>query len=247
MGAVESVDSPLLPPNRQESLLTETATDIALARLPSLPPIESAFGLPGGSIDQNGLVLGDRTLSFEEWAAMGHGLSRFNRWSRFAVGDWLNWGAEHLDEDMWAQAIEAAPSERYEVGSRITGLKVETLRNYASLCHRVPVGVRRVELGFSDHEPVAALDAEQQVIWLERMVENSWDRAELRQAIKDAFSAAPVEGGDDEVVVLPPISIHQRKEEILDLIYANAQPTEQGGALISAEVWAQVRAVCGDE
>lgn len=238
-----------LDEQQQASDHAEASAEIALARLPELSLVESTFGLPGDSVHQNGLVLAGRTAEFDDWTQMGHSVARFNRWSRFALGDWLNWGAEMWpDGDLWAQAVEATPDERYAVASRVTGLKVETLRDYARVCERVPVGIRRTELGFSDHKPVAGLDPADQVIWLERMIQNGWDASQLKEEITAATRGPASEDDDGAVVVLdPPSSTADRAFEVLQLVASQGQPTSDGGLLVPAEVAAQVRALVGEE
>lgn len=229
----------------------ETKTDeVALSRLPEPAKVENAFGLPTGAVDINGLSLGGNILTYEEWERMGHQISQFGRWTSFAIGDWLNWGMEAFAEsDVWAQATEATPSERYDVGNRVTGLRVETLRNYSSVCNRVPIENRRSELSFRSHDAVAALDLEDQVVWLDRAVDNGWDSVDLREAIRDSKTAPPAD--DDEPgttqVLDPPLSIGERIEQAARLVYNQGQPTSEGGALVPAEPWAQLAAALGEE
>lgn len=229
----------------------EASRELELSRLPEPSQLEILFKLPENTIDPNGLDLTPtHQLTYEQWEEIGHYIGRFSRWSRFALGDWLNYGAEAFAEnDAWAQATEANPQERYDVAHRVTGLKVETLRNYASLCDRIKVGVRRVELGFSEHEPVAALDPEDQSAWLARAVEESWDRGQLRDAIRESRNPQPFEGGDapPEVLPVPQMSIGERAFDLVQLVVNQGQPTSDNGLLVSAEIAAQCRALVGEE
>lgn len=226
-----------------------TVEEVALARLPEPSVIETAFGLPAGAVELNGLNLAASDLAYDAWEQMGHYLGAFNRWSRFALGDWLNWGAERFagDGDIWAQATEATPSERYDVARRVTGLKVETLRNYASVCARVARPVRRVELGFSEHDAVAALDEAEQIEWLAKAVEEGWAREELRAAIREAKNPTP-EDDDGQVVQDPAeVSSGERAFEVLQLIVSQSQITSDGGLLVPPEIAAQARAAVGED
>lgn len=237
-----------------------TVEEVALARLPEPSMIENAFGLPAGAVELNGLNLAAADLEYPAWEQMGHFLGAFNRWSRFALGDWLNWGQERFagDGDIWAQATEATPSERYDVAHRVTGLKVETLRNYASVCGRVPrkllngEGVqadhRRVELGFGEHEAVAALELGDQAYWLNRAVEESWNREDLRNAIREAKNPTSEEDDDGgQVVHEEELSTGERAFEVLQLIVGRSQVTSDGGLLVPPEIAAQARAAVGEE
>ncbi len=47
----------------------------------------------------------------------------------------------------------------------------------------VPHANRRLELGITMHQAVAKLPVDEQAGWLDRAIENGWDRATLRDAI----------------------------------------------------------------
>ena len=221
------------------------AYDIALARLPNLAAdIEPAFHLPPGSVHLRGLALTDTEMEFGDWTGILHNIGEFNEWSRFALGDALVFGEALFGEDS-SQAVEGTASELYDVAARITGLKPQTVENYASVARRVPLDVRRVELPFGMHEAVRALDREDQIRYLGLAVENSWDREQLRAAIKGEMTPAAEPG--EQTVVEKPLTVAQRALEVLTLVAAEGQPTSDGGAVIPATVWAQVRAAVGDE
>jgi hypothetical protein len=223
-----------------------TAVDVALSRLPELEQVGVALALPAGSIDVNGLRLTNPATTFDEWQQYGHVIGAFGRWHRFALGDWLLFGEAIFGEES-AQAVESTASERYDVAQRVTGLQIETLRNYVRICQLVPLPIRRVELDFSIHEAVAALDREDQIYWLAQAVENGWDRASLRQAIKDAKNPP----ADDDVDVLPPadppMTRYEQLQEAAARVFHQAQPTSEGGALVPAEPWSAFCAALGEE
>jgi len=83
------------------------------------------------------------------------------------------------------------------------------------------------------------------VYWLNEAVVNGWDRETLRAEIKKAKSGEPTQG--QQTVIDRPASLAQRALEVLNLVAHQGQPTSDGGAVISAEVWAQVRSVIGEE
>lgn len=228
-----------------------TATEIALARLPDLREVEASLHLPGGSIRPCGLEITKTDATFEEWTSWCHVSGFFSAWSRWALGDLILFGERLFGEDEASQAVEGTASERYDVAHRITGLKVATLQNYVSLCHSVPIEVRRVELDFTVHEAVRALEREQQVYWLDQAVLNGWTRDELKEAIRDAQTAD--EAGEDgdgpargEVVDDGP-SIAERVERAARLCFNSAQPTAEGGALVPAAPWKQLAEALGEE
>jgi len=220
------------------------ALKIAESRLPALREVGQLFLFPPDSVHLRGLVLTDTAMEFDTWTTILHNIGEFAESSRFWLGDALAFGADLFGEDH-AQAVEGTPQELYDVAHRITGLKVATLENYASLCRSVPLDVRRVELGFTIHEAVRALDREEQVYWLNEAVVNGWDRETLRAEIKKAKSGEPTQG--QQTVIDRPASLAQRALEVLNLVAHQGQPTSDGGAVISAEVWAQVRSVIGEE
>lgn len=227
--------------------MTETATETAVARLPDFGQLELAFELPEGTLHPNGLQLTNPDMTFDSWTQIMHRIGAFARWSRFALGDALLFGEAVFGEDS-AQAVEGTAAERYDVAQRVTGLQVATLQNYASLCARIPIPVRRIELDFSTHEPVAALERDEQVYWLEQAVVNGWDRGALRQAIKDAKNPPAEDDGVDAVMVLDaPLSRTERLEQAAALVYQTGQPTSEGGALVPPDSWRQLAAALGEE
>lgn len=217
---------------------------VALARLPDMRGVERGFELPEGSIHASGLSLTNPDTTFEEWTEIGHRIGHFRRWSQFALGDWILFGEAIYGEES-AQAVEGTTSERYDVANRVTGLQVPTLQRYALVCGRVPLPIRREELDFGCHHVVSGLERPDQIYWLQEAVENAYTEAELRQAIRD-HQAPPAEDGDGEVVD-PPLSVAQQIEEAARLVYNQAQPTSDGGALVAAEPWHQLAAALGEE
>jgi hypothetical protein len=226
--------------------LAQEAYDIAEARLPALNDVGDVFAFPPGSVHLRGLVLTDTAMEFDDWTRILHNIGEFSESSRFWLGDTLAFGADLFGEDH-AQAVEGTPQELYDVAHRITGLKVPTLENYASLCRSVPLDVRRVELGFTVHEAVRALDRDEQVYWLNEAVVNGWDRETLRAEIRAAKKGEPVPEKGQQEILDRPVSLAQRALEVLNLVAHQGQPTSDGGAVISAEVWAQVQAVIGED
>lgn len=222
------------------------ATEVALARLPDFGGVEQLFLFPQGSLKHSGLELTNPDMQFEDWQKIGHLIGFMSRWSKFALGDWLNFGAAIFGED-YAQGVEGTPSERYDVAHRITGLEVATLQNYASICGRIALSTRRIELNFSMHEPVAGLEPEEQGEWLDRAVTEGWTREELRIAIKEAKNPQ-LEPGDQEVVDSDDgsMTISERIEQAARLVYGQAQVTSEGGAIVPAEPWHQLAAALGE-
>lgn len=223
-----------------------TSTDLAVRTAEQFAPLEAASNLPQGSIHLLGLQLTDHSMTLDEWQDIGRNLGSARRWSAFALGDWLNFGEELYGESA-AQGVEGAPAERYDVAHRVTGLEEGTLRNYSSVCRRVSLDRRRVELDWGHHEAVAALEPDEQIRWLQTAVDKSMTRDELRQAIKDEKNPVEDDGEGGSVTVLPNLSLSERKDALLELIYQQAQPDSDGNYVVPGEVIAQVAAVLGRE
>jgi hypothetical protein len=97
---------------------------------------------------QNGLQI-HPDVSYEEWAAYGRYLGRGYSAMQWAIGDWINFG-EHKFGEMYAQALND------------TDLAYGTLRNYASICARIPSVNRDPRLRFHQIKHVACLELDEQ-------------------------------------------------------------------------------------
>lgn len=225
-----------------------TSLETVRERLPRpLSEVEAALGLPGGSFDPRGLKIPDAAeVGIDEWSVFGHTLCFMREWTSWSVGDWLVWGERVYGDAEASSVVDSDPQDRYNVASRITGLEVATLMDYASQCSRIPLENRRVELNFGVHKPVMALSSEEQIYWLDQAVINGWRREDLRDAIKAAKNPPADEKGDQEVVD-PPLSIAQRVERAARLVYNQAQPTDDGGVLVPADPWHQLAEALGEE
>lgn len=232
---------------------TKPGTDLATSireeeeteQLSVFAELERIVNLQPGTITLVGLDLRNPDMRYEDWEALGHGLGELHRWTNWAIGDWFNFGEDLFGEDEALQATEPTRADRLDVLNRRTGLDPATLANYSSQCRRIRLGVRRVELKFTVHTAVTGLDEPEQVEWLQKAVDNNWNREELRQAIKDAKNP-PVDGAAPEVIDRPKSS-GEVALEVLSLVAHTAQPTSDGGAFVPAETFAQVRAAVGEE
>lgn len=82
---------------------------------------------------------------YEEWAAYGKTLAKRYSGIQWQIGDWINAG-EALYGEMYVQAVEE------------TRLTYGTLRNYASICARIPQINRNPKLLFHQAKHVACLE-----------------------------------------------------------------------------------------
>lgn len=117
--------------------------------------------------------------------------------------------------------------------------------NIASVCRRVAKSRRREELPFSIHAEVSKLDPDDQVLWLDRCLENGWTRSELRDQIRAALAGDPepdpVGGGGGDGP-----SIAERIEAAARVVWQTGQPTSDGSAIIPPESWSQLGSALGE-
>lgn len=105
---------------------------------------------PGFTFTVTGLAI-DPKVTFEQWERYGRKLQIIERGIQWAIGDWIIFGENKWGE-VYAQAID------------VTGLKVKTLQNYASVAKAIPRSRRRDSdvVDFSTHAEVASLEPEEQ-------------------------------------------------------------------------------------
>lgn len=94
-------------------------------------------------------------LSLAGWLAQGQKLGHMGRSAGWWIGDWLRYG-------------NAAYGERYVRAARATGYDVQTLMNMVYVASRFPASRRRENLSWSHHEALAALEPEEQDMWLDQ-------------------------------------------------------------------------------
>lgn len=227
--------------------MTDTAVAVPDVQQATFQQLEQAANLPSGSITLVGLQLTDPDMDYDAWEQLGRGLGNVRRWTSWAIGDWYNFG-EALYGQEASQATEGTREERMDVLTRVTGLAPATLANYASICSRIPMSRRRVDLDFGVHEPVAALEPDEQTYWLQQAVDEGWGRDELRRAIRDALNPP-----SDEPQVVPAdpaadgLTVGERIEAAARLVYHQAQRASDGTVIVPPEPFAQLGAALGEE
>ncbi len=111
----------------------------------------------------------DRDLSYEEWEAVGSGLSRIGAAVNWWIGDWINYG-EHEYGQKYTQALELF-GEQYEYNM---------LARMASVSRRVDFSIRILNLSWSHHLEVAALDEDAQSALLNKAAQFNLSVSQLR-------------------------------------------------------------------
>jgi len=176
----------ILPTTREVAMSGVDSQEIALPDEPDERGASESFLAEYGiKLDETHLEL-PPDLDFEDFTSVCARLNRFSRAMPWYIGDALLHG-------------ERAYGDAYYQASAEFDMRPETLMNYVSICRWVPPEVRRADLGFTHHAPIAKLrksgrkrsdpavpDVKTQRYWLELAVEKRWNRDELREAIAAA-------------------------------------------------------------
>ncbi len=110
-----------------------------------------------------------RDVKIDEYWAFFEGIFAVIKQSQWVIADMIVGGEARFDLS-------------YKTIAERTGLKTETIRQYAYVSRNV--SIRIDELTFAHHHAVINLSPAQQKKWLQRAVENEWSVAELRRQIK---------------------------------------------------------------
>lgn len=164
-------------------------------------------GDPG---DYRGHENGDEEVgfAFDDMGLVVHGSPTWERWylecgelqvlwqrTPLALGDMLVYG-----EQRWG--------ERYAEAISVTGLAVQTLMNYRSICARFPRAERKPGLTIGHYAALQHLDDLQAKGWARAASENEWTRQDLTDALaaRNASPEKPLRFGlrltADEVLAL---------------------------------------------
>lgn len=149
----------------------------------------------GVEISLTGLRITDPEFDYDTYVGVVQAAGRFKVATSWWIGDLLNFGERLFDHDRYAAVME------------LTGLRYETLSNYAWVCRRIARSRRRDQLSFGHHAEVAALEPQEQTEALDAAIANGWTRSELRNAIRASQAAPPPVpqpqwSSDEEPVVL---------------------------------------------
>lgn len=196
----------------------------------------------GGETSHTALTLTDPALSFEDWQIIGKQLGLFATATQWWIGDWMDAG-ETLFGEQAAQATDTVDT-KYDLEHRVTGLDAGYLANIRSVCGRVAVAQRRAELSFSHHQEVAPFEPPVQAEWLQKAIDNKWNRNQLREAIRAARQG--IEAGDGGGSGSGS-TIRERVEQVARDIYHAAEPIKDGYRRVPDELVHRLGAALGEE
>lgn len=139
-----------------------------------------------GVVTVTSLTLTNTDMEYESFESIGYFLGWMKRWTSWAIGDWLNFGAGVF-------------GERFAQAASETKLAEATLQHYQFVCQNVPEERRRASLSFGVHALVARDDPKDQTYWLKMAEKKGWGERELREAkAAKRKELAPTMFPDDE-------------------------------------------------
>jgi hypothetical protein len=187
-----------------------------------------------GAITPVSLDFSDPKMPYERYVAVGRLLGRVKRSSSWWIGDWLNFG-EGLYGEKYAQAAEAL------------GLAPDTLMNYAWVARNVTKSRRVEHLPFGCHAEVAPLEPEEQREWLQKALDSSWSRSELRGALREAKvgNGRPAVEEEERRRSAAEITRREAIEEAARGVWRSAQP-DGDSFRIPREAFARLAAALGE-
>lgn len=155
---------------------------------------ETQLSIPG-VVTETGLEL-PPDLTYDEWESVGRTLQRIERSVMWWVGDWLRYGERKYGET-YSQALEA------------TDYAYQTLANAAWVSGRIEPSLRRENLSWHHHKEVAALEPDEQAVWLDKATANDWPVRELRDELRKPRYLEPgditrIEPGTYSTIVIDP-------------------------------------------
>lgn len=133
--------------------------------------LDGKFELTPTSLDVKGV------LPVQDWLDYGeYKLQYVEGALQWWIGDYLN-EFEGQHGEMYAQAVDDSQAESW--------------KKYKWVSKRVEKGSRLHLLSWSHHQAVASLPPTEQKRWLQKTLDNHWNRNELRAAIRDSKRIEP--------------------------------------------------------
>jgi|KBSSwiStaDraftv2_1062776.scaffolds.fasta_scaffold711978_2 hypothetical protein len=124
-----------------------------------------------GALTPVGLRLTDPELAYDQYEAVGGLLANRHKSLQWAIGDWLL-----LGENLYGH-------EAYQA-HEVLGMSPEGRSQYLRCASVFPLARRRVELSWSHHRTVIALEPEEQDRWLGLAIQNGWANYEMAEHLR---------------------------------------------------------------
>lgn len=221
------------------------ATSTALVPVEDVGLVQLVLDLEkGGALTKVSLDLTDTKMPIDRWLALGRFLGDIDGSTRWWIGDWLIFGEGIYGEES-AQGVDDIHG-RYDEAQRITGLDHGTLMNIRSICARIPRERRRPEVKFWIHAEVAALEPNEQKAWLTKAIKNGWNRAQLREAIREAKGGDPADPNPGNGGGASRLSQSEQLHAAAHLVWVQAQKATDGSFVVPPEPMAQLAAALGE-
>ncbi len=120
-----------------------------------------------------GLILA-KDLTFEEWNAIGSSFGTALQTAAWCIGDWMVYGERKWSKQLLLdgaafdpKAPNRIPSAVFDTAIASTCLDRQTLSQYASVCRKIPMEERRINLSFGHHRLLAPLPSPQRFEWMQ--------------------------------------------------------------------------------
>ena len=126
-----------------------------------------------------------KSLTHEEWCALGKALASTAKSIGFRIGDWINFGS-------------VTYGEKYKKALESTDIPYNTLTNYACVAHKVAPSLRDQCIAYEHHAIVAKLKPHEQKHWLALTKKHRLGVRRLRKSILLGRLATEEEMHDDD-------------------------------------------------
>lgn len=120
-----------------------------------------------------GLILA-KDLTFEEWNAIGSIFGTALQTAAWCIGDWMVYGERKWSKQLLLDGAafdpktpNRIPSAVFDTAIASTCLDRQTLSQYASVCRKIPMEERRINLSFGHHRLLAPLPSPQRLEWMQ--------------------------------------------------------------------------------
>lgn len=136
-------------------------------------PLLAALHEAGAVINETGLVL-PPDMPYDAYEAVGRMLYLTRENIQWLIGDWLNYGEDTYESDIYTQA------------AHMTGASTRSLYNWKYVAHSVPPQRRLSTVDYSHHAEVASLSASDQKRILKVTERDGLSKMQVRDLANEA-------------------------------------------------------------